>query len=499
MLTHETFLRAIFDNPDDDVARMAYADWLLEQGDPASAARGEFIHVQCQLARRSEGGGSLDDWADADRSPRLLERAQELLLAHGEEWAKPLASRVRTYQFRRGFIDEVSVDANHFLGHAETILALAPIQRVRFITPWSPAVADCPHLARLSGIDLQRLSMGDAGLRIVLSSPHLTRLRYLDLSSDYITDRGARLLADSPWLARLTHLNLGYNHLTLDGVKSLYQSRYWPHLAHLSLTGNSRIDARAMQFLGQTLQGSGEPALLRSLLQMSSREEREYTCTQVREMAQRAAQPGQATRVLAQGLGAGNRKQRAAAAQMLSRLGAEAAPALPALVQRLFESNALVRDHAAPALARLLPTLSPALQNWLCVLANPLLPPLVNLRSALARADLPTPVREEFARLCARRLAWRQHIAAGQQGPAPVPDAVVALDRESILQAVDELMKRAEQMASKHYPLEADREEVAAIGRTREAAWLVARLCEQLQAVLPAAPPAAPAGRKVRK
>jgi uncharacterized protein (TIGR02996 family) len=272
MLTDETFLQAILDNPDDDVARMAYADWLLEQGDPASAARGEFIHVQCQLARRRQGGRSLDDWADADRTPRLEERAQELLLAHGKEWAKPLASRVRTYQFRRGFIDEVSIEANQFLQHAEAILFLAPIQRVRFTTPWSPAVADCPHLARLSGIDLQRLSMGDAGLRIVLASPHLMRLRSLDLSSDYITDRGAQLLAGSPWLARLTHLNLGNNHLTLEGVKALYQSRYWPRLTQFSLTGNSRIDARAMQFLGQTLQGTGEPALLRSLLQMSSRE-----------------------------------------------------------------------------------------------------------------------------------------------------------------------------------------------------------------------------------
>jgi hypothetical protein len=135
----------------------------------------------------------------------------------------------------------------------------------------------------------------------------------------------------------------------------------------------------------------------------------------------------------------------------------------------------------------------------LCVLANPLLPPLVNLRNALGRADLPVSVREEFGRLCARRLAWRQHIATGQQGPAPVPETAGGLDLESILQVVNELVERAQQAATKHHTNESDREQTARVGRTREAAWLVARLCERLQAVLPATPVVPSAGARVRK
>lgn len=35
---HEPFLRAICDNPEDDTVRLAYADWLDENGDPERAA-----------------------------------------------------------------------------------------------------------------------------------------------------------------------------------------------------------------------------------------------------------------------------------------------------------------------------------------------------------------------------------------------------------------------------------------------------------------------------
>ena len=44
------FMAAIVANPEDDVPRLLYADWLEKHGDP----RGEFIRVQCQRARLPE-------------------------------------------------------------------------------------------------------------------------------------------------------------------------------------------------------------------------------------------------------------------------------------------------------------------------------------------------------------------------------------------------------------------------------------------------------------
>ncbi len=64
------FLRAIADNPDDDLPRLVYADWLDEHGEPE---RAEFIRVQCELARLPQ---------DDPRRNDAIERQQQLLLKY---------------------------------------------------------------------------------------------------------------------------------------------------------------------------------------------------------------------------------------------------------------------------------------------------------------------------------------------------------------------------------------------------------------------------------
>lgn len=77
-------LRAVYDDPDDDRAREAYADHLSGHGDP----RGEFIARQLASAARS-------------RTPRI-ERDQ--LRRNLDEWLAPLAGAVMPNAgFRRGF------------------------------------------------------------------------------------------------------------------------------------------------------------------------------------------------------------------------------------------------------------------------------------------------------------------------------------------------------------------------------------------------------------
>jgi type IV pilus assembly protein PilB len=104
-MTDDVFLGAIYAEPDDDAHRLAYADWLEERGDP----RGEFIHVQCWLARMDDG--------DPHYS-RLREREQELLDQHREEWLGELRSLARQSTFRRGFLDEVALEPRAFLAYA---------------------------------------------------------------------------------------------------------------------------------------------------------------------------------------------------------------------------------------------------------------------------------------------------------------------------------------------------------------------------------------------
>src|SRR5262245_39883880 len=91
MTPEEAFLQATLDTPDEDAPRLIYADWLEERGDP----RGEFIRVQCALAR--------PDLNDAGRA-KLQAREQELLLKHGRDWLGQGCSPRLRWRFHRGLL-----------------------------------------------------------------------------------------------------------------------------------------------------------------------------------------------------------------------------------------------------------------------------------------------------------------------------------------------------------------------------------------------------------
>jgi uncharacterized protein (TIGR02996 family) len=479
------FLQSILEQPDDDMARLAYADWLMERGDPAGAARGEFIQIQCQLARREGTAEDRDRWAEAAaRTPELQARAQALLDRYGAAWAAPVRGLVDAYEFRRGFVECVTLSAQAFLAHAQELVQRTPLRHVHFTyTPGAiRTLAGVPQLARLTGLGFRRNFLGTPGVRILLESGHLKRVTSLDLSSNHLTDSAALLLAHSPVLASLTELNLSYNNLTVAGVRALTGSPHWGRVRKLDLAGNPGVDAHSLRFLGDSLAGQPDPALLRVVLEATAGPRYEYSNPHVRALAERArANPAEAVAVLNDGLRDSRRKVRAAAAQMLSRLGPQAAPGLPGLVQRLYEHNAPVRAHVAMALARLLPALPAALQEWLCVLANPLIGPGSNLRVALESPRLPESVRRAFAVLCGRRAAWHTRNAGRADVPVHPDPSTVPHDVRSVCQAVQVLALLAEQAAFKHQACASDQQEGGQTARAKEFAWLLARLCELLQ------------------
>jgi uncharacterized protein (TIGR02996 family) len=57
MHSDETFLTTLAAEPSDDVTRLVYADWLEERGDPASAAKAEFLRVTVRLAEDTRKAG----------------------------------------------------------------------------------------------------------------------------------------------------------------------------------------------------------------------------------------------------------------------------------------------------------------------------------------------------------------------------------------------------------------------------------------------------------
>ena len=127
MSQRTAFLTAIIANPDNDTARLVYADWLQEHGEED---RAEFIRVQCELA--GAAGRMLcsnpDNHGYCDCRSRLLSTRQcELLVSRGLGWLpRPLMdmesnSAGDACLWSRGFVSSVTCTAADWLAHAEKL------------------------------------------------------------------------------------------------------------------------------------------------------------------------------------------------------------------------------------------------------------------------------------------------------------------------------------------------------------------------------------------
>jgi len=240
-----SFLKAILENPDADDPRLRYADWLDRSCDP----RGEFIRVQCRLAKIEDSDPCLDSSLDPCRGE--LERRQRELLGEFERaWLGPIAAMVDGWSFQRGFVHEVMLSGRalvkhgvalgqltpfqevhvHGLGESLAGLAASPaLERVRFLDLSDNRLGDigvrllaksAPAVG-VRGLNLSDTAMGSAGVRALALSPHLRNLEGLYLNANSIDDDGARALADSPYLERLQTLFVQFNGISPAGTQAL--------------------------------------------------------------------------------------------------------------------------------------------------------------------------------------------------------------------------------------------------------------------------------------
>lgn len=129
------FTRSILDDPADDTRRLAFADWLDENGEPE---RAEFVRVQITLSKKP-GHTHGQGYGESCVLCRGLRREGELLARHGFDWFKLPGLATYTRKFggpfegwafkpsgglsveypvftRRGFVAEVRLSAAAFLG-----------------------------------------------------------------------------------------------------------------------------------------------------------------------------------------------------------------------------------------------------------------------------------------------------------------------------------------------------------------------------------------------
>jgi uncharacterized protein (TIGR02996 family) len=238
-MTADPLLAAVFADPDDDLPRLVYADWLEDHGD---AARAEFVRVQIALA----GGGrpptvptgvgerEPDRGADAPRSPERLAlqvRERRLLAEHGAAWLAPLRARGGPLfnkgthgVFRRGFLDVVWMPAAVFAAKAEKLFALAPVRELRVTRATAGELAALlghPAVGRLAALDLSDRGYGSSVGRLLAGSPAAARLRTLRLRNCDLRDEDALRLADAADGWPLEALDVSLNPLSASAVAAL--------------------------------------------------------------------------------------------------------------------------------------------------------------------------------------------------------------------------------------------------------------------------------------
>jgi uncharacterized protein (TIGR02996 family) len=267
------FLAAICANPDDDTARLVYADWLDERG---QTARAEFIRVQVERA-------ALPAWDG--RRARLLVRELALLSKHESAWRAelPAVPGVVWGSFRRGFVATATFDSFARLGAGGAFRA-APVEAVdvpwprrrdvqpvpglrelsitgRLIAPDDlPRLADSPLLSTLRTLTVRAAALGVDGLQRLARSPHLGRLAALNVPHNSIGNGGIDVVASGAFPS-LTELDLsepgGYGRYAEDPIvdaSGMAVLARWPGLSRL----------RALALSGNAIRVEGLSELLRS-------------------------------------------------------------------------------------------------------------------------------------------------------------------------------------------------------------------------------------------
>lgn len=165
------FLRAIRANPDDDTARLVFADWLDEHDDPLGA----FIRVQLELE-------PIRYRIDNPRAMELHKREDELLRAHNDDWipTNELFTNPSDFGpvFRRGLPDYACLSLDTFLKNGEAIFAAYPTLREVALYGvanrcWELTMS--PLLANLETLEIADWPTEDDAISLGVS-PHLPRI-----------------------------------------------------------------------------------------------------------------------------------------------------------------------------------------------------------------------------------------------------------------------------------------------------------------------------------
>ena len=226
----QAFLDAIIADPDDDMVRLVYADWLEESGTAADLDRARFIRLQIEL----EG-------VDADDRRRVIsEECNQLIDRHWRKWThgfQPQSTDAAYYKnvYKRGFLPYMCLDDRDLNDPTlDTLLAHEPITNffMRRIDTFPESIAHWKHLPRVRDLSSNG---GGKNAKDLLRSPLLTGLHAVE--GGVLDEEDAALIASDPRFAGLRRLKI-YGGLTDRTVELIAQSRNLSRLASFDYSGD---------------------------------------------------------------------------------------------------------------------------------------------------------------------------------------------------------------------------------------------------------------------
>lgn len=166
---YQSFIDEIIASPRDEAARLVFADYLEEVGDP----RAELIRIQFELG----------DLAPFDkRRQKLRTRERRVARQHGWFTSVPKEAIVRdTYG---GFIDSVEMTVTRFLKHHEALFSSSPIRKVALKgkSVKFQKLAEVENLQRLAQLQMFSNDVEASAYCDLVRSPYLQDLEALKIS-----------------------------------------------------------------------------------------------------------------------------------------------------------------------------------------------------------------------------------------------------------------------------------------------------------------------------
>ena len=245
----DALLAGILADPDADLPRLVFADWLEETGHPANCARAEYIRLAIEFANYKHRGRMI---------PKHMKRLNVLKSMFEDEWdecEQATNGRGHPQGIRhRGFVEEVIIPPESLIG-AFAYLPQMPVRSILISgygsfdagllrlprLPWLNRFAICLAEAGrvavdlLSGTETPRLlevqlvscgiSDGDI-VRLVSVFQHMApqrNLQTLNLRNSWLTDHAAHTIAAADWPPSFRSLNIDGTHITNAGREVLYR------------------------------------------------------------------------------------------------------------------------------------------------------------------------------------------------------------------------------------------------------------------------------------